>query len=83
MRTQPWQLNESYTVLPELFISPLILFPYFIISEVTENNYPRANAVEEQIDKMYLDILKKKISVGPSLLPQDDKTNKVSFYNLH
>lgn len=39
MRTQPWQLNESYTVLPELFISPLILFPYFIISEVTENNY--------------------------------------------
>ncbi|XP_061283895.1 centrosomal protein of 162 kDa isoform X1 [Bos javanicus] len=45
-------------------------------NEVTENNYPRANAVEEQIDKMYLDILKKKISVGPSLLPQDDKTNK-------
>lgn len=52
-------------------------------NEITENNYPRANAVEEQIDKMYLDILKKKISVGPSLLPQDDKTNKVSFYNLH
>ncbi|XP_040094796.1 centrosomal protein of 162 kDa isoform X2 [Oryx dammah] len=45
-------------------------------NEVTENNYPRVNTVEEQIDKMYLDILKKKISVGPSLLPQDDKTSK-------
>ncbi|XP_055289877.1 centrosomal protein of 162 kDa isoform X1 [Moschus berezovskii] len=45
-------------------------------NEGTENNYPRVNTVEEQIDKMYLDILKKKISIGPSLLPQDDKTNK-------
>ncbi|XP_043744135.1 centrosomal protein of 162 kDa isoform X3 [Cervus elaphus] len=44
--------------------------------EGTENNYPRVNTVEEQIDKMYLDILKKKISVGASLLPQDDKTHK-------
>ncbi|KAF4024554.1 hypothetical protein G4228_016604, partial [Cervus hanglu yarkandensis] len=46
--------------------------------EGTENNYPRVNTVEEQIDKMYLDILKKKISVGASLLPQDDKTHKDS-----
>ncbi|XP_065787426.1 centrosomal protein of 162 kDa isoform X2 [Muntiacus reevesi] len=45
-------------------------------NEGTEDNYPRVNTVEEQIDKMYLDILKKKISVGASLLPQDDKTNK-------
>ena len=50
-------------------------------NEGTETNHPRVNTVEEQIDKMYLDILKKKISVGPSLLPQDDKINKVSFYN--
>ncbi|KAM9060118.1 centrosomal protein of 162 kDa isoform 1-T1 [Megaptera novaeangliae] len=45
-------------------------------NEGTETNHPRVNTVEEQIDKMYLDILKKKISVGPSLLPQDDKINK-------
>uniref|UniRef100_A0A8C2QU72 Centrosomal protein of 162 kDa n=1 Tax=Capra hircus TaxID=9925 RepID=A0A8C2QU72_CAPHI len=45
-------------------------------NEVTEDNYPRVNPVQEQIDKMYLDILKKKISIGPSLLLQDDKTNK-------
>ncbi|XP_030715283.1 centrosomal protein of 162 kDa isoform X1 [Globicephala melas] len=45
-------------------------------NEGTETNHPRVNAVEEQIDKMYLDILKKKMSVGPSLLPQDDKINK-------
>uniref|UniRef100_A0A8D1ML12 Centrosomal protein of 162 kDa n=1 Tax=Sus scrofa TaxID=9823 RepID=A0A8D1ML12_PIG len=42
------------------------------------NNGARVNTVEEQIDKMYLDILKKKISVAPSLLPQDDKINKTS-----
>ncbi|XP_068407630.1 centrosomal protein of 162 kDa isoform X2 [Eschrichtius robustus] len=45
-------------------------------NEGTETNHPRVNTVEEQIDKMYLDILKKKISVGPSLLPQNDKINK-------
>ncbi|XP_068841468.1 centrosomal protein of 162 kDa [Capricornis sumatraensis] len=45
-------------------------------NEVTENTYPRVNPVQEQMDKMYLDILKKKISIGPSLLLQDDKTNK-------
>ncbi|XP_057595173.1 centrosomal protein of 162 kDa isoform X5 [Hippopotamus amphibius kiboko] len=45
-------------------------------NEGTEHNCPRVNTVEEQIDKMYLDILKKKISVGPSLLPQDDKISK-------
>lgn len=47
------------------------------------NNGARVNTVEEQIDKMYLDILKKKISVAPSLLPQDDKINKVSIYHLN
>lgn len=52
-------------------------------NEVTEDNHPRVNPMQEQIDKMYLDILKKKISIGPSLLLQDDKTNKVSFYNLN
>ncbi|XP_059971144.1 centrosomal protein of 162 kDa isoform X3 [Mesoplodon densirostris] len=45
-------------------------------NEGTETNHPRVNTVGEQVDKMYLDILKKKISVGPSLLPQDDKINK-------
>lgn len=39
--------------------------------------------MEEHIDKMYLDILKKKISIGPTLLPQDDKLNKVSVYDLN
>ncbi|KAI5157129.1 hypothetical protein MUG91_G503n2 [Manis pentadactyla] len=41
-----------------------------------ENSCPRVNTMEEHIDKMYLDILKKKISIGPTLLPQDDKLNK-------
>ncbi|KAI5929566.1 Centrosomal protein of 162 kDa, partial [Manis javanica] len=41
-----------------------------------ESSCPRVNTMEEHIDKMYLDILKKKISVGPTLLPQDDKLNK-------
>ncbi|XP_073075475.1 centrosomal protein of 162 kDa isoform X4 [Manis javanica] len=41
-----------------------------------ENSCPRVNTMEEHVDKMYLDILKKKISVGPTLLPQDDKLNK-------
>lgn len=34
-------------------------------------------ATEEHLDKMYLEILKKKTSVNPSLLPQDDKMNQV------
>ncbi|XP_058422671.1 centrosomal protein of 162 kDa [Diceros bicornis minor] len=46
-------------------------------NESIENSCPRVNATEEHVDKMYLDILKKKISVGPSLLPQDDKINKI------
>nr|XP_045723142.1 centrosomal protein of 162 kDa isoform X1 [Mirounga angustirostris]XP_054361431.1 centrosomal protein of 162 kDa isoform X1 [Mirounga angustirostris] len=41
-----------------------------------ENGCPGVNTTEEHIDKMYLDILRKKLSVGPSLLPQDDKINK-------
>ncbi|XP_034340349.1 centrosomal protein of 162 kDa isoform X2 [Arvicanthis niloticus] len=35
-------------------------------------------ATEEHLDKMYLEILRKKTSVNPSLLPQDDKTNQTS-----
>ncbi|KAL2792267.1 centrosomal protein of 162 kDa isoform b [Daubentonia madagascariensis] len=45
-------------------------------SEGMENSCPRVPATEEHIDKMYLDIVRKKISVNPSLLPQDDKINK-------
>ncbi|XP_043448972.1 centrosomal protein of 162 kDa isoform X3 [Prionailurus bengalensis] len=41
-----------------------------------ENSCLGVNATEEHIDKMYLDILRKKISVGPPLLPPDDKVNK-------
>uniref|UniRef100_A0A8C3WBW8 Centrosomal protein of 162 kDa n=1 Tax=Catagonus wagneri TaxID=51154 RepID=A0A8C3WBW8_9CETA len=41
-----------------------------------EDNCARVNTMEEQIDKMYLDILKKKISVAPLLVPQDDQVNK-------
>lgn len=51
-------------------------------NEGIENSCPRVNATEEQVDKMYLDILRKKLSVGPSLLPQDDKIKKVSVYDL-
>ncbi|XP_040330019.1 centrosomal protein of 162 kDa isoform X4 [Herpailurus yagouaroundi] len=41
-----------------------------------ENSCLGVNATEEHVDKMYLDILRKKISVGPPLLPPDDKVNK-------
>lgn len=51
-------------------------------SKGIENGCPGVNTMEEHIDKMYLDILRKKLSVGPSLLPQDDKINKVSVYNV-
>ncbi|XP_029399390.1 centrosomal protein of 162 kDa [Mus pahari] len=39
-------------------------------------------ATEEHLDKMYLEILKKKTSVNSSLLPQDDKTNQTSRSRL-
>ncbi|NP_955020.2 centrosomal protein of 162 kDa [Mus musculus] len=39
-------------------------------------------ATEEHLDKMYLEILKKKTSVNPSLLPQDDKMNQTSRSQL-
>ncbi|XP_031199355.1 centrosomal protein of 162 kDa isoform X2 [Mastomys coucha] len=39
-------------------------------------------ALEEHLDKMYLEILRKKTSVNPSLLPQDDKTNQTSRSQL-
>ncbi|XP_006870730.1 PREDICTED: centrosomal protein of 162 kDa [Chrysochloris asiatica] len=45
-------------------------------SEGVESSCPRVNAIEEHIDKIYLDILREKLSVDPSLLPQDDKINK-------
>ncbi|XP_012493634.1 PREDICTED: centrosomal protein of 162 kDa [Propithecus coquereli] len=45
-------------------------------NEGMENSHPRVPATEEHIDKMYLDILRKKTSVNPSLLIQDDKINK-------
>ncbi|XP_077875782.1 centrosomal protein of 162 kDa isoform X5 [Ictidomys tridecemlineatus] len=45
-------------------------------NESMKNSCPVVTAMEEHIDKMYLDILKKKISVDTSLLPRDDKTNK-------
>lgn len=48
-----------------------------------ENSCPTVTATEEQIDKTYLDILRKKISVNSSLLSQDDRINKVSAYNLN
>ncbi|KAM6180912.1 centrosomal protein of 162 kDa isoform 2-T2 [Erethizon dorsatum] len=41
-----------------------------------ENSCPTVTATEEHIDKMYLDILRKKISVNSSLLSQDDRINK-------
>ncbi|KFO30411.1 Protein QN1 like protein [Fukomys damarensis] len=41
-----------------------------------ENSSPTVAATEEHIDKMYLDILRKKISVNSSLLSQDDRINK-------
>ncbi|XP_011363179.1 centrosomal protein of 162 kDa isoform X2 [Pteropus vampyrus] len=45
-------------------------------NEDTDNSCARVNTTEEHIDKMYLDILRKKLSVGPSVLPRDDKINK-------
>nr|KAF6504357.1 centrosomal protein 162 [Rousettus aegyptiacus] len=45
-------------------------------NEDTDNSCARVNTTEEHIDKMYLDILRKKLSVGPSGLPRDDKINK-------
>lgn len=51
-------------------------------SESIDHSCPRVNTTEEYIDKMYLDILRKKLSVGPSILSQDDKIKKVSVYNL-
>ncbi|XP_008061301.1 centrosomal protein of 162 kDa isoform X2 [Carlito syrichta] len=44
-------------------------------NESMKNSCPGVTATEEHIDKMYLDILRKKISVTPSL-SQDDKINK-------
>lgn len=50
-------------------------------NESLENSSPAVTATEEHTDKMYLDILKKKLSVNP-LLPQDDKINNVSVDHL-
>ncbi|KAL1781590.1 centrosomal protein of 162 kDa [Sigmodon hispidus] len=43
---------------------------------------PAVATMEEQLDKMYLEILRKKTTVNPSLLPQDDKTNQISKARL-
>lgn len=51
-------------------------------SEGIENSCPGVNAVEEHIDRMYLDILRKKISTAPSSVPQDDKMKKTSNSQL-
>ncbi|CAK6446797.1 unnamed protein product [Pipistrellus nathusii] len=45
-------------------------------NESIENCCLRVNTTEECIDKMYLDILRKKLSVAPSVLPQEDKIKK-------
>lgn len=45
-------------------------------NESIENCCPRVNTTEECIDKMYLDILRKKLSVAHSVLPQEDKIKK-------
>ncbi|XP_036270375.1 centrosomal protein of 162 kDa isoform X4 [Pipistrellus kuhlii] len=45
-------------------------------NESIENCCPIVNTTEECIDKMYLDILRKKLSVAPSVLPQEDKIKK-------
>uniref|UniRef100_G3SZA4 Centrosomal protein of 162 kDa n=1 Tax=Loxodonta africana TaxID=9785 RepID=G3SZA4_LOXAF len=51
-------------------------------NEGIENSCPRVTATEEHIDKMYLDVLRRKLSVDPSLLPQDDKINKTLISQL-
>ncbi|XP_055247960.1 centrosomal protein of 162 kDa isoform X3 [Gorilla gorilla gorilla] len=45
-------------------------------NESMENSCPQVTATEEHVDKMYLNILRKKISVNSSSLFQDDKINK-------
>lgn len=50
-------------------------------NESMENSCPQVTATEEHVDKMYLNILRKKITVNSSSLSQDDKINKVSIYH--
>lgn len=50
-------------------------------SKSMDNGYTAVAAAEEQTDRMYLDILRKKISATP-LLPQDEKTTKISRSHL-
>ncbi|XP_016811432.2 centrosomal protein of 162 kDa isoform X2 [Pan paniscus] len=45
-------------------------------NESMENSCPQVTATEEHVDKMYLNILRKKITVNSSSLSQDDKINK-------
>lgn len=52
-------------------------------NESMENSCPQVTATEEHVDKMYLNILRKKISVNSSSLSQDDKINKVSICSLN
>ncbi|KAM7337208.1 hypothetical protein ACRRTK_003327 [Alexandromys fortis] len=46
--------------------------------ESTGGGCPASTAMEDGLDKVYLEIVKKKTTVNPSLLPQDDKTNQES-----
>uniref|UniRef100_A0A8C5KJ83 Centrosomal protein of 162 kDa n=1 Tax=Jaculus jaculus TaxID=51337 RepID=A0A8C5KJ83_JACJA len=47
-------------------------------NESMGSDRPVEAATEEHIEKMYLDILRKKLPINPSLLPQDDGASKVS-----
>ncbi|XP_050996153.1 centrosomal protein of 162 kDa [Acomys russatus] len=49
---------------------------YRTAGESMDSSCPAATATEEHLDKMYLEILKKKTSVISSLLPEDDKTKQ-------
>ncbi|XP_045698490.1 centrosomal protein of 162 kDa [Phyllostomus hastatus] len=51
-------------------------------SESVDCSCLRVNTTEEYIDKMYLDILRKKLSAGPSILSQDDKIKKTFRFQL-
>ncbi|KAM7135985.1 centrosomal protein of 162 kDa isoform 1-T2 [Molossus nigricans] len=61
---QYFDKNEENVVLPKT------------TGESIENSCPRVNTTEGYIDKRYLDLLRRKLSVGTSVLPQDDKIKK-------
>ncbi|XP_053458576.1 centrosomal protein of 162 kDa isoform X2 [Nycticebus coucang] len=79
----PLPLNRSPSVISQ---DPQLVNQFFdnndenvILQNTTkglESSCPGAPATEDRVDKMYLDILRRKISASPSLFPQDDKINK-------